>query len=61
VLRACGIDEQTANSSIRFGIGRFNTEEEMDYAANAVTASVERLREQSPLYRQASKVQSHLG
>jgi cysteine desulfurase len=61
VLRACGIDEQTANSSIRFGIGRFNTEEEMDYAVSAVTASVERLREQSPLYRQASKVQSHLG
>ncbi len=61
VLRACGIDEHTANGSIRFGIGRFNTEEEVDYVANQVVASVERLREQSPLYRQASKIQSHLG
>ena len=56
VLRACGVDEQTANGSIRFGIGRFNTEEEVDYVANLVAEKVEHLRQQSPLYRQAAEV-----
>ncbi len=55
VLRACGVDEQSANSSIRFGIGRFNTEEEVDYVANLVAEKVQALREQSPLYQQAMK------
>jgi cysteine desulfurase len=58
VLRACGLDEQRANGSIRFGLGRFNTEEEVDYVADLVARNVERLREQSPLYRQAMKVQA---
>jgi cysteine desulfurase len=56
VLRACGLDEQTANGSIRFGIGRFNTEEEVDYVANLVAEKVEHLRQQSPLYRQAANI-----
>ena len=55
VLRACGVDEQTANGSIRFGIGRFNTEEEVEYVANLVAEKVEHLRQQSPLYRQAAE------
>jgi len=50
VLKAMGVEEELAHSSIRFGIGRFNTEEEIDYVADLVTRSVIRLREMSPLY-----------
>ncbi len=50
VLRAMGLDEDLAHSSIRFGIGRFNTEEEVDYVAERVITEVERLRAMSPLY-----------
>ncbi|HEX2677205.1 MAG TPA: IscS subfamily cysteine desulfurase, partial [Polyangiales bacterium] len=50
VLRALGVDGELAHSSIRFGIGKFNTEEEIDYVANLVVAQVKRLREMSPLY-----------
>jgi cysteine desulfurase len=50
VLRAMGVDEELAHSSIRFGIGKFNTEEEIDYVAELVIRSVERLRAMSPLY-----------
>jgi cysteine desulfurase len=50
VLRALGVDEELAHSSIRFGIGKFNTEEEVDYVADLVIRNVERLREMSPLY-----------
>jgi cysteine desulfurase len=50
VLKAMGIDEELAHSSIRFGIGRFNTEEEVDYVTDLVVRSVVRLREMSPLY-----------
>jgi cysteine desulfurase len=50
VLRAMGVDEELAHSSIRFGIGKFNTQEEIDYVAELVIRSVERLREMSPLY-----------
>jgi cysteine desulfurase len=50
VLRAMGVEEELAHSSIRFGIGKFNTEEEIDYVANLVTQSVGKLREMSPLY-----------
>lgn len=50
VLRAMGVGEELAHSSIRFGIGRFNTDEEIEYVANLVIASVRKLREMSPLY-----------
>jgi cysteine desulfurase len=50
VLRAMGLDEELAHSSIRFGIGRFNTEEEIDYVANLVIEKVRKLRDMSPLY-----------
>jgi cysteine desulfurase len=50
VLRAMGLDEADAHSSIRFGIGRFNTEEEIDYVADLVIAKVKKLREMSPLW-----------
>lgn len=50
VLRALGIPEALAHSSIRFGLGRFNTEEEVDYALRRVVEEVTRLRALSPLY-----------
>jgi cysteine desulfurase len=50
VLRALGVGEELAHTSIRFGIGRFNTEEEIDYVVDLVGRSVERLRELSPLW-----------
>ena len=53
VLRACGVDEDMAHSSIRFGLGRFNTEEEVDYVIDLMTKAVNRLREMSPLYEMA--------
>jgi len=53
VLRALGVPEDLAHSSIRFGLGRFNTEEEVDYVAGRVIETVKRLRELSPLYEAA--------
>jgi cysteine desulfurase len=53
VLRAVGVDEELAHTSIRFGLGRFNTEEEVDFVAALVTAKVRHLRELSPLYEMA--------
>lgn len=50
VLRAIGADEDLAHSSIRFGIGRFTTEEEVDYTTERVIKHVKRLRELSPLW-----------
>jgi cysteine desulfurase len=50
VLRALGIGEELAHTSIRFGIGRFNREEEIDFVIDVVARSVERLRELSPLW-----------
>lgn len=50
VLRAIGTDEDLAHSSIRFGIGRFSTEEEVDYTVNKCIQQVKRLREMSPLW-----------
>src|SRR5499425_417702 len=55
VLKALGVGEDLAHTSIRFGIGRFNTEEEVDYVANRVTDTVRRLRELSPLYEMAKE------
>jgi cysteine desulfurase len=50
VLKALGAGDDLAHSSIRYGIGRFNTEEEVDYAANKTIEVVKKLRELSPLY-----------
>jgi len=50
VLRALGTGDELAHSSIRFGLGRFNTEEEVDYVVDLVVKSVERLRSLSPLW-----------
>jgi cysteine desulfurase len=50
VLRALGASDELAHSSIRFGLGRFNTEEEVDYVADLVIKKVNHLREMSPLY-----------
>ncbi|MEK7654690.1 MAG: IscS subfamily cysteine desulfurase [Pseudomonadota bacterium] len=53
VLRAIGVGEDLAHTSIRFGLGRFTTEEEVDYAIKRVVESVNKLRAMSPLYDMA--------
>jgi cysteine desulfurase len=50
VLRAIGRDDELAHSSIRFSIGRFTTEEEIDYAINIIRQNIGRLRDMSPLW-----------
>lgn len=55
VLRAVGADEDLAHSSIRFGIGRFTTEAEIDYTAEKCIEHVSRLREMSPLWEMAQE------
>jgi len=50
VLRALGVGDDLAHSSIRFGVGRFTTEEEIDYTADKMIFAVKRLRDMSPLY-----------
>ncbi len=50
VLRALGLDEEMAHTSIRFGFGRFTTEEEIDHAIKVVSGNVAKLREMSPLW-----------
>ncbi len=50
VLRAIGLDDENAHSSIRFGLGRFNTAEEVDYVAELVGRAVAKLRDLSPLW-----------
>jgi cysteine desulfurase len=55
VLRALGVGEDLAHTSIRFGLGRFNTQEEVDYVAGRVIEVVGKLRELSPLYEMAKE------
>lgn len=55
VLRALGVGDDLAHSSIRFGIGRFNTEEEIDFVIDDVVKAVEHLRTMSPLYEMAKE------
>ena len=55
VLRAMDVGDELAHSSIRFGIGRFTTQEEVDFAADRVITAVKRLRELSPLYEMAKE------
>jgi cysteine desulfurase len=50
VLKSQGLDDELAHSSMRFSLGRFNTEEEVDFVIEKVCAEVERLREMSPLW-----------
>jgi len=55
VLRALGVPVEMAHSSIRFGLGRFNTEDEVDYVSEKVVRVVNRLRDMSPLYDMARR------
>lgn len=50
VLKSIGVGEDLAHTSIRFGLGRFTTEEEIDFALKKVVATVRKLRDLSPLY-----------
>ncbi len=53
VLKSLGVGDELAHSSIRFGLGRFTTEEEVDYVVDLVVREVNRLRDMSPLYEMA--------
>ncbi len=55
VLRALGVEEELAHTSIRFGLGRFTTEQDIDYAIEQVVSAVRRLRELSPLWEMAQE------
>ena len=55
VLRALGVNEEMAHTSIRFGLGRFSTEEEVDFVLKTVIEAVNRLREMSPLWEMAQE------
>ncbi|MEQ9115788.1 MAG: IscS subfamily cysteine desulfurase [Rickettsiales bacterium] len=50
VLRALGVEDELAHTSIRFGIGRFTTEEELDYTIKTIKKSIDKLRAMSPLW-----------
>jgi cysteine desulfurase len=55
VLRALGVEEELAHTSIRFGFGRFTTVEEIDFAVEKVVTAVKRLRAMSPLWEMAQE------
>jgi cysteine desulfurase len=50
VLKSLGLDDELAHSSIRFGLGRFTKDEEIDFAIDLVTKAVNKLRDMSPLW-----------
>jgi cysteine desulfurase len=55
VLKALGVGDELAHTSIRFGLGRFNTDDDVERVAARVVAEVRRLREMSPLYEMAKE------
>jgi cysteine desulfurase len=55
VLKALGVGEDLAHTSIRFGLGRFTTDEEIDFAIRKVVSTVQKLRDLSPLYEMAKE------
>jgi cysteine desulfurase len=55
VLDAMGCSDALAHASLRFSLGRFNTEEEVDYTIESLVKAVQRLRDMSPLYEMAQK------
>ncbi|MDH5747784.1 MAG: IscS subfamily cysteine desulfurase [Rhodospirillales bacterium] len=55
VLRALGVEEELAHTSLRIGLGRFTTEEEVDIAVDKIASEVERLRQMSPLWEMAQE------
>jgi len=57
VLKAIGLEDSLAHASIRFGLGRFNTVDEIDYAVRRVSEEARRLREISPAYKARAKLQ----
>jgi cysteine desulfurase len=59
VLRALGIGDELARGSLRFGLGRFNTEEEVDHVVGEVVRAVRHLRSLSPLYEMAVQAREH--
>ena len=52
VLKALGLEDELAHSTIRFGLGRYTTEEEIDYTIEQVGAAVDKLRQMNPLYKE---------
>jgi cysteine desulfurase len=55
VLRALGVEEELAHTSLRIGLGRFTTEQDVDYAVEHIVESVQRLRSMSPLWEMAQE------
>jgi cysteine desulfurase len=55
VLRALGVEDELAHTSLRIGLGRFTTEEEVDYAVEKIATEVTRLRAMSPLWEMAQE------
>ena len=54
-LRALGVEEELAHTSLRIGLGRFTTEQDVDYAVEHIVESVQRLRSMSPLWEMAQE------